>query len=963
MVLSACSSGGSNTGPDEAAPALAEIAVTPATVSLFTGVAQTFSASGTDQHGDPIAVTVTWSATGGMIDQAGDYTAGTVLGNFVVTAADGAVMGTSDVTISGSPPMADIGGPYTGVEGAPVALDGSASTDANNDIVAYDWDLDNDGAYGDATGVSPTFASASSGVFTIGLQVTDGDGASDTDSTTVTIIDIAPAVPVGLSASGDDGRVSLDWADNVEPDLAGYRVRRSTNPGGPYTDVSGLLGAGTSAYDDMAVTNGTTYFYVVTAEDGIPNVSAESAEVATTPNGTIHAYWTLDENTGTTTADTVLPDDGSGTINGAAWTTGVSGSALDFNGSSDHVVIDNTTPALNITGKAISLTAWIYPRDGGAEKGSRIMSKRTNAGGSDVYAMMTNEYRLRFRLDGLDMDSSHIIRLDAWVHVAMVYDGVDKRIYINGVLDVAAPQAKSDPIDASFRAVHLGMRESEARHFNGVLDELQIFNRALSAVEVATMYGLVVPPAPGPGLSFSDITVSGGVSDLADGGHGVMFAEVDNDSLPDLYLTNNLESNADRADQFYVNLNGVTFNEDAQARGIDDVDGGSHGAVWADLDNDGDYDLVNGSTWDNAMPYRGNPDNNNVFENDGLGFFTEVTPASISSVETETRGVVAFDMDADGDLDLFSVSGAIPPGINEAYLNDGSFAFSPHVGGVLSTAMAMQGVIDTDFDGDGDIDILAGNRSGDFAILQNDGTGIFTQILPASLGITHNAGDGISTADVDNDGDLDLLLVSDGTGNLYLRGNDGLYTHQQTFRSIEGYMGSFADLDNDGDLDLVFAGDERVFLNQGDGTFVSGPSVPVSEIADPRAIAFADIDGDGDLDFAIAARGSRNWLIRNDIDLDAGNWLRVELVSPQCQAGAFGAKVSVFLIPGDGGTFVAMREAKSNNGYLAQDDPVLHFGLGSITSVDVVVDFVDGTQVTVPGVGANGRILINECPP
>ena len=123
LVLSACSSGGSNTGPDEAAPALADIAVTPATVSLFTGVAQTFSASGTDQHGDPIAVTVTWSATGGTIDQAGDYTAGTVLGNFVVTAADGAVMGTSDVTIGGSPPMADIVGPYTGFEGTPVALD------------------------------------------------------------------------------------------------------------------------------------------------------------------------------------------------------------------------------------------------------------------------------------------------------------------------------------------------------------------------------------------------------------------------------------------------------------------------------------------------------------------------------------------------------------------------------------------------------------------------------------------------------------------------------------------------------------------------------------------------------------------------------------------------------------------------------------------------------------------------
>ena len=82
----------------EAAPALAVVSVAPATVSLLTGGTQTFSASGTDQYGDSIAVTATWSATGGMIDAAGDYTAGAVPGDFTVTATDGAVIGTADVT-------------------------------------------------------------------------------------------------------------------------------------------------------------------------------------------------------------------------------------------------------------------------------------------------------------------------------------------------------------------------------------------------------------------------------------------------------------------------------------------------------------------------------------------------------------------------------------------------------------------------------------------------------------------------------------------------------------------------------------------------------------------------------------------------------------------------------------------------------------------------------------------------
>ena len=104
-------------------------------------------------------------------------------------------------------------------------------------------------------------------------------------------------------------------------------------------------------------------------------------------------------------------------------------------------------------------------------------------------------------------------------------------------------------------------------------------------------------------------------------------------------------------------------------------------------------------------------------------------------------------------------------------------------------------------------------------------------------------------------------------------------------------------------------------------------------------------------------------LIRNDIDADAGNWLRVELVSPTCQAGAFGARTRIYP---DGealtGTLLGMREARGNHGYHAQNEQVLHFGLGSEASVDVVVDFLDGTQTIVPGVVANQRILVDECP-
>ena len=1134
----------------EAAPAVDTVTVSPASISLAPGAIQAFSASGTDQYGDPITVNAMWSATGGTIDADGNYTAGSVAGDYTVTATDGAVSGTANVTISASPPTANAGGPYTGVEGAPVALDGSGSTDSDNDIVSYEWDLNNDGVFDDATGVNPTFAAGMSGAYTIGLLVTDADGASDTDSTTVTITnvaptanaggpysgdqfadialdgsassdpggdaltyawdldndgvfddavgvtatfnsattgdftvglqvtdddgasdsttttvtvanaapsadagpdqsvsqgdtvtldgsassdpggepltyawtltsipagstavlsdptavgptfvadlagiyvaelvvndgtsdsapdtvtvtagDIAPAAPAGLTASGEDGQVVLDWDSNTEPDLAAspYRVSRSEVQGGPYTDVSGALA--TSSYTDAPVDNDTTYYYVVTAEDAGGNTSANSVEVAVTPNGPSEAYWTMEEGAGLTTADTV--GSSNGTLVGATWTTGASGNGLDFDGISSHVVIDNTTD-LQITGREITLMAWIYPRDGsgtpgpGIPGGSRVISKRIDAGGNDVYAMKLEDYRLCFRLaENSCQWSDHILVLNEWVHVAMVYDGSDKRIYVNGALDDSGPEPRTAPIEFSSRAVYLGMREEEGRFFNGVLDEVQILNRALSAAEVQAIAGAITPPPPAAGLRFTDITESAGTAGPAVGGRGIMFAEVDNDSLPDFYLTSILQNTSLRK-YYFENNDGTTFTEAAEARGIEGPGGGGYGAVWADLDNDGDYDLFSASTWEAANTLPGFPEANNVYSNDGTGTFTDVTPAAISTTEIETRGVTAFDMDGDGDLDLYGVTGSTTPGVSEAYLNGlvggaGAFDFTTHVGGDLTTAVAMNGVTDTDFDNDGDIDVLSANRLGEFAILQNDGSGTFTQVLPSALSINQPAGTGITPADIDNDGDLDLLLTAQNLQSyLYRRENSGSYVLQQTF--VNGWMGSFADLDNDGDLDLVFSGDYRSYLNDGSGTFAEGQSVPVSDAEDARTIAFADIDSDGDLDFAVSARLGRNTLVRNDIDAAAGNWLRVELVSPTCQAGAFGARTSIYAAGDAGGTLLAMRESRGNHGYHAQTDPVLHFGLGSVASVDVVVDFLDGTQTIVPGVGANQRILVDECP-
>lgn len=492
----------------------------------------------------------------------------------------------------------------------------------------------------------------------------------------------------------------------------------------------------------------------------------------------------------------------------------------------------------------------------------------------------------------------------------------------------------------------------------------EIFNilSKLSVAASSIVIGLFTVVCFGQ-LGFTDITLTAGTGgptkkdDL--GGHGVMFADVNKYGLPDLYIT--MIFDKPMPDLFFRNLGDNTFASEGVFRRIADFDGGSHGACWADLDNDGDYDLVNGTTWDNP-DY---PNHNNIFRNSGDGTFTEVTPLCMRECREETRGVICFDMDRDGDLDIFCVSGWKGSGDpkdqrNEIYENKGDLNFISLKSGPLYDCPAGQGATDTDYDCDGDIDVIACNRDGDLNVLRNNGgLNNFTKIAPSSIGIRHRAYSGVTSADIDNDGDLDMILVdANDTGYLYRNESGGTFSFVRTFSKVDGYMAGLADLDNDTDIDLVFAGDKRIYLNEGSGGFSSGPAVPVSGINDPRAIAFADIDNDGDLDFAVGAKRSRNWLIRNDYT-GKNNWLKVRLISPGGQAGAFGAKVKVYPAgTGGKGSLLGFREAKSNYGYLGQDDPVLHFGLGRHRSVDIMIVFVDGSEVTATGVSSRKIISV-----
>jgi len=97
------------------------------------------------------------------------------------------------------PPEADIGGPYTGDESSPIALDASGSSDPDDNIVSYQWDLDNDGDYDDASGVTTEMTWYDDGGYTVGLKVTDAYGEFDTDTCVVTVDNVAPSLTLDTS--------------------------------------------------------------------------------------------------------------------------------------------------------------------------------------------------------------------------------------------------------------------------------------------------------------------------------------------------------------------------------------------------------------------------------------------------------------------------------------------------------------------------------------------------------------------------------------------------------------------------------------------------------------------------------------------------------------------------------------------------------------------------------------------
>lgn len=468
---------------------------------------------------------------------------------------------------------------------------------------------------------------------------------------------------------------------------------------------------------------------------------------------------------------------------------------------------------------------------------------------------------------------------------------------------------------------------------------MKMGGRTGSILILMTLSLALAVPASVSALGFTDITDIAGVGDRGHG-KGVAFADIDNDGDFDLYVSNKGGENA----LFENDGNGVFTAISAKAGDKLDDAGLSMGSVFGDYDNDGDEDLyiVKGGRYEMEA--------NRLLRNDG-GRLVDVTRRSGVGSKEFTYSAAFADVDNDGYLDLYLANYGVGA-TNTLYRNNGDGTFSDVTGaaGVGDRSWSWSGVF-SDVNGDGFQDLYVVNGrypAGEPNHLYvNNGDGTFSDATAAAGVGDDNWGLGAAFADVDNDGDFDLFVSNYvGPNKLFLNDGSGVFADVSEAAGLAddgwGKGPSFGDVDHDGDLDL-YEGDcklaNKLYLNDGSGVFTDvADSIPVlrNETVRTKGTAFADVDGDGDLDLYVVNWGVSNRLYRNE--QNDGRFLKIRLQGTVSNADAVGARVSV----SRDGRLVGVREVKTMTGFCSQAPLELHFGLPAAGTYDVQVTFPSG---------------------
>jgi len=542
------------------------------------------------------------------------------------------------------------------------------------------------------------------------------------------------------------------------------------------------------------------------------------------------------------------------------------------------------------------------------------------------------------------------------------------------------------------------------------------------------------PPPSDIGVSFINVaresglnakTIFGGEHKnkylLETTGCGVAFYDYDNDDWLDIFLVNGwrlegFPKGQEPVSHLFKNNRDGTFTDVTMKSGLIHY-GWGQGVCVGDYDNDGFDDIYITSFGKNVL-----------FHNNGNGTFTDVTEKA--GVGTNGKrwntGCAFVDYDRDGHLDLFVANyidldlataplpesgpcvykGVLvacgPPGLiggkNILFHNNGDGTFSDvseRAGILQANGTFGLGVLTADFNNDGWPDIYVANDSTASALYQNKKNGTFSDVaMEAGCALSADgkpqAGMGVSAADYDLDGNLDIVKTNfaGDTPSLYHNIGGGNF-EEATFTAGLGkhtqYLGwgcGFFDMDNDGWPDILICNghvypeveqlrteagypqQKILYRNLRNGHFEDVSSQGGTGIMTPvasRGAAFGDFDNDGDIDVVVNTNNDFPQLLRCDSRL-GNNWLKIKTIGTKSNRSGIGARLRcVTHPPGETKAHQQIDEVRSGGSYISQNDLRVHFGIGKAEKVELLeIRWPSGAVDTLKDVRPNQMIVVKE---
>ncbi len=400
--------------------------------------------------------------------------------------------------VSGSPPPPDTQAPSapSGASASAsvgsVALSWAASSD-NVGVVRYNVHRSQTAGFTPAvgnriaqpTGTSYTDSGLAAGTYYYRVTAEDAAGnvsAASAQLTAVVPADQRPAVSITAPAGGAtvSGTVSVTAGASDDVGVAGVQFRL----GAANLGVEDTSAPYSISWDTTTVSNGS-YSISAVARDTAGQTTTSTAITVTVSNapptsGLVAAYG-FNAGSGSSAADSSAAGN-TGSISGPTWNaSGRYGSALSFDGVNDWVTTPDAS-SLDLT-NAMTLEAWVRPS---ALGGWRTVIFKERPGGV-VYGMFADQAGSRplgqvFIGSERNATGTAALPLNAWTHLATTFDGAVVRLYVNGVL--AGSTAISGAMAASTGVLRIGGNSIWGEWFAGLIDEVRVYNRVLSAAEV-----------------------------------------------------------------------------------------------------------------------------------------------------------------------------------------------------------------------------------------------------------------------------------------------------------------------------------------------------------------------------------------------------------------------------------------------------------------------------------------------